>query len=52
MAKTQKIETPKPTIVEQITQIENEIKQIEAEYHKRLGKLELLREMDNTDTNT
>ena len=33
------------TLENRIVQIENEIKQIEAEFHKRVGKLELLKEM-------
>ena len=33
------------TLENRIVQIENEIKQIEAEFHKRVGKLELLKEL-------
>lgn len=44
LAKTKPIS--KPTIKEQIAQIENEIKQIESEYFKRVGKLEILKELD------
>ncbi len=45
MAKTKPIDQPKPTLEEKITQIENELKQVEAEYHKRIGKLEALKEL-------
>jgi hypothetical protein len=45
LAKTKPIDQPKPTLEEKITQIENELKQIEAEYHKRVGKLEVLKEL-------
>jgi hypothetical protein len=45
MAKTKPIEQPVPTIEDKIATIENELKQIEAEYHKRLGKLEILKEI-------
>jgi hypothetical protein len=45
LAKTTPIEKPKPTLEEKIAQIENELKQVEAEYHKRIGKLEALKEL-------
>jgi len=45
LAKTKPIEQPKPTLEEKIAQVENELKQIEAEYHKRVGKLEALKEL-------
>ena len=45
MAKTKPIDQPKPTLEEKIAQVENELKQIEAEYHKRVGKLEALKEL-------
>ena len=49
MAKTKPFNTdlpkPKPTLEEKIAQVENELKQIEAEYHKRIGKLEALKEL-------
>tara|TARA_Y100000114_G_C11530730_1_gene217887 strand:- start:103 stop:252 length:150 start_codon:yes stop_codon:yes gene_type:complete len=45
MAKTKPIEQPVPTIEDKIANIENELKQIEAEYHKRIGKLEILKEI-------
>jgi len=45
MSKTKPIEQPKPSIEDKIVTIENELKQIEAEYHKRLGKLEVLKEL-------
>tara|TARA_R100001594_G_scaffold70950_1_gene105447 strand:- start:15 stop:170 length:156 start_codon:yes stop_codon:yes gene_type:complete len=45
LAKTKPIEQPKPTLDEKIAQVENELKQIEAEYHKRVGKLEALKEL-------
>ena len=35
----------KSTLKDKIVQMENEIKQVEAEFHKRVGKLELLKEM-------
>ena len=35
----------KSTLKDRIVQMENEIKQVEAEFHKRIGKLELLKEM-------
>ena len=35
----------KSTLENRIVQMENEIKQVEAEFHKRVGKLELLKEM-------
>ena len=35
----------KSTLKDKIVQMENEIKQVEAEFHKRAGKLELLKEM-------
>ena len=35
----------KSTLENRIMQMENEIKQVEAEFHKRIGKLELLKEM-------
>ncbi len=45
LAKTKPIEQPKPTLDEKIAQVENELKQIEAEYHKRVGRLEVLKEL-------
>ena len=45
LAKTQKIEEPKPTVQEKIVQLENELKQIEQEYWKRIGKIEVLKEI-------
>ena len=35
----------KSTLENRIVQMENEIKQVEAEFHKRVGKLELLKEL-------
>ena len=35
----------KSTLEDKIIQMENEIKQVEVEFHKRIGKLELLKEM-------
>lgn len=47
MAKTQKIEETKPrlTLMERIQEVEAEIKQIEAEYHIRVGKLQVLKDL-------
>ncbi len=45
MAKTEKIEKPKPTIDERIAQLESELRQIEQEYWKRIGKIEALKEI-------
>ena len=45
LAKTQKIEEPKPTVQKKIVQLENELKQIEQEYWKRIGKIEALKEI-------
>ena len=45
MAKTKPIDKPKPTLEDKIAQLESELKQIEAEYHKRVGKLEALNEL-------
>jgi uncharacterized small protein (DUF1192 family) len=33
------------TLENRIAQMENEIRQVEAEFHKRVGKLELLKEL-------
>ena len=35
----------KEEIEESIVKLENELKQVETEFHKRVGKLELLKEM-------
>ena len=35
----------KKEIKEHIAKLENELKQVETEFHKRVGKLELLKEM-------
>tara|TARA_B100001939_G_scaffold83038_1_gene70794 strand:- start:690 stop:848 length:159 start_codon:yes stop_codon:yes gene_type:complete len=45
LAKTEKIEKPKPTIDERIAQLESELRQIEQEYWKRIGKIEALKEI-------
>ena len=49
LAKTEKIEKPEMTINEQIKQIKNEIVQIEQEYWKRIGKLEVLNKLHDAD---
>ena len=45
LAKAEQIQKPKPTLEDKIAQIENEIKQIEGEYYKRVGKIEALKEL-------
>ena len=49
LAKTEKIEKPEMTIDQQIKQIKNEIVQIEQEYWKRIGKLEVLNKLHDAD---
>lgn len=40
-------EVVKPNHIEKLSALENELKQIEAEYHKRVGKIEMLKELMN-----
>lgn len=47
MAKTQKIEKEIETIDQKIERIEQEIKTIEYEFAKRVGQVEILKEMKN-----
>ena len=39
------VETPETSYLEQLERYKSELSQIEAEYHKRVGKIELLQEM-------
>ena len=39
------VETPETSYLEQLERYKSELKQIEAEYHRRIGKIELLEDL-------